>query len=81
MKPKKDKEKEEMERIFQETFSFENVVKLLVTMTDEKQLHAGHETFKALLPPAMYDLLVRSENLYRELYLENQELKRQLGVA
>ena len=27
MKPKKDKEREEMERIFQETFTFENVVK------------------------------------------------------
>ena len=40
----------------------------------------GHETFKALLPPAMYDLLLRSVNIYRELYLENQELKRQLGV-
>jgi len=52
----------------------------LATTTDEKQLHAGHETFKALLPPAMYDLLLRSVNIYRELYLENQELKRQLGV-
>ena len=80
MKPKKDKEREEMERLFQETFSFENVVKLLATTTDEKQLHAGHETFKALLPPAMHDLLLRSVNIYRELYLENQELKRQLGV-
>ena len=28
----------------------------------------------------MHDLLSRSVNVYRELYLENQELKRQLGV-
>ena len=81
MQSKKDKEKEEMERIFQETFTFENVVKMLALNTDEEQLRALHRLFERLLTPGMYDLLLRSENLYRELYLENQELKRQLGVV
>ena len=81
MKSKKDKEKEKFDKEFQEAVSFEKMVKFFATTTNEDYLREGHKMFKALLPPTIYDLLLRSENLYRELYLENQELKRQLGVV